>query len=199
MSKSAKAKTKCNLGSVVVGCHVIGLPNVVAYISMLVLSSLIFQGYGDLHMPFELRLFQALYTTLGAVLVGGVIGGARSLKQDLETLKTKFAWKQLEVSKRLVQEMKGSMDPEDLKIDEYEFMIGSLLVLQKADVEDVEAIMSKFRELSKGKDYIMCGETPTTRRSSNLSSIPEPILEAKNEDEEEEEQESEADEGTVDC
>eukprot|EP00538_Stauroneis_constricta_P002551 CAMPEP_0119546000 /NCGR_PEP_ID=MMETSP1352-20130426/588_1 /TAXON_ID=265584 /ORGANISM="Stauroneis constricta, Strain CCMP1120" /LENGTH=507 /DNA_ID=CAMNT_0007590649 /DNA_START=82 /DNA_END=1605 /DNA_ORIENTATION=+ len=109
-------------------------------------------GYGDLSMPVDMRWFQIFYTTLGTVLVGSVFGGIASLSQELQDLKRFYAWKRREVSKRLLEDMQGEND--DGKIDQYEFLVGSLLVLNKLERSDIDQIMDRFRELAGTKGYI---------------------------------------------
>ena len=88
-------------------------------------------------------------------MVGGVFGGVASLKNDLQDLRRRYAWKRLEVSKRLVEDLKGSSDPHDGRINEYEFTVGSLLLLHKINKGDIEVIMEKFRQLAgDGNEYI---------------------------------------------
>jgi hypothetical protein len=110
-------------------------------------------GYGDLEMPFELRWFQIFFTTLGTAFVGSVFGGIASLKNDIMDLRRFYAWKRREVSKHLIEDMQG---PEaDNKVDQFEFLVGSLLMLNKIGSSDVEQIMEKFRELAGDKGFIM--------------------------------------------
>jgi len=103
-------------------------------------------------MPVDMRWFQIFYTTLGTVLVGSVFGGIASLSQELQDLKRFYAWKRREVSKRLLEDMQGEND--DGKIDQYEFLVGSLLVLNKLERSDIDQIMDRFRELAGTKGYI---------------------------------------------
>jgi len=42
----------------------------------------------------------------------------------------------------------------DDKLDQYEFVVGSLLLLQKVKTDDINQIMEKFRELAGDKTYI---------------------------------------------
>lgn len=114
-------------------------------------------GYGDLDMPFEMRWFQIFYTTFGTVLVGSVFAGVSSLTTELQDLRRYYAWKRREVSKQLILDMKGTERCEDGddRIDQYEFMVGSLLMLNKIRDSDVEQIMDKFRDLAGNKGYII--------------------------------------------
>ena len=105
-------------------------------------------------MPFELRWFNIFYTTLGAALVGGIFAGLANLHVELNDTRRLHAWKRREVSKRLIEDMKGGNSIDD-KIDQYEFMIGSLLVLNKIQKSDVAQIMDQFRQLADGTGYIV--------------------------------------------
>ena len=130
-------------------------------------------GYGDLSMPFEMRWFQIFYTTFGTVLVGSVFAGVSSLTTELQDLRRYYAWKRREVSKQLILDMKGSERCEgDNRIDQYEFMVGSLLMLNKIRDSDVEQIMDKFRDLSGDKGYIIFDDdTKQTDEDSNVENM----------------------------
>lgn len=52
---------------------------------------------------------------------------------------------------QLIADMEGDRDN---KLDEYEYLIGSLITLEKLKREDVKEIMDKFRELS-GDDHVI--------------------------------------------
>ena len=110
-------------------------------------------GYGDLNMPFDMRWFQIFFTTLGTAFVGAVFGAAASLKSDISDLRRFYAWKRREISKRLIEDIQGPNS--DNKVDQFEFLVGSLLMLNKIERSDVEQIMDKFRELAGEKGYIV--------------------------------------------
>lgn len=107
-------------------------------------------------MPFQLRWFNIFFTTLGTAFVGSVFGGVASLRNDIQDLRRYYAWKRREVSKRLIEDMKG-VDSDD-QLDQFEFMVGSLLMLNKIQYSDVQQIMDKFRELAGDKGYIIYDE-----------------------------------------
>ena len=46
----------------------------------------------------------------------------------------------------------------DDKLDQYEFMVASLLLLNKIEQSDVDQIMDKFRELAGDKQYVCVEE-----------------------------------------
>lgn len=109
-------------------------------------------------MPYNMRWFSIFYTTLGTAFVGSVFGSIASLKNEIQDLRRFYAWKRREVSKRLIDDMDGN---EDDHIDQYEFLVGSLLMLKKIDKRDVAQIMDKFRALAGERGYIMHAEAQT--------------------------------------
>ena len=124
-----------------------------------------------------LSRFQIFYTTLGTVLVGSVFGEIGNLRTEIQDTRRFYAWKRRKVSKRLIKDMKGSdtSDPAaDARIDQYEFMVGSLLMLNKINQGDVEQIMDKFRELAGDKGYIVyndaCKEDLTSSNRTSTDS-----------------------------
>eukprot|EP00934_Nitzschia_sp_Nitz4_P009265 Nitzschia sp. Nitz4//scaffold31_size150131//117489//120534//NITZ4_002847-RA/size150131-augustus-gene-0.8-mRNA-1//1//CDS//3329547716//9255//frame0 len=113
-------------------------------------------GYGDLDMPFDMRWFQIFYTTFGTAFMGAVFGAAASLKSDITDLSRFYAWKRREVSKRMIEDFQGP-DGDD-RVDQYEFLVGSLLMLNKLSSSDIEQIMDKFRDLAGNKGYIIADD-----------------------------------------
>lgn len=127
-------------------------------------------------MPFELRWFQIFFTTFGTAFVGAVFGAFAGLKDEVTDMRRFYAWKRREVSKRLIEEMQAGSDSDD-KIDQFEFMVGSLLMLNKISKSDVEQIMDKYRELTGSKGYIVAedaandGEKKAARDELDTTSI----------------------------
>jgi len=107
-------------------------------------------GYGDLDMPFHLRWFNIFFTTFGTAFVGSVFGSLAGLQSEVDNHRRTHAWKRREMSKMMVDELQINDD----KLDQYEFVLGSLLVLQKVNTNDITQIMEKFHELAENKDYI---------------------------------------------
>jgi hypothetical protein len=103
-------------------------------------------------MPFQLRWFNIFFTTLGTAFVGSVFGGMASLKSDVADLRRFYAWKRREVSKRMIEDMKGTNS--DHQLDQFEFLVGSLIMLNKIETSDIEQIMDKFRELAGSNGYV---------------------------------------------
>ncbi len=115
-------------------------------------------------MPFDMRWFQIFFTTFGTAFVGAVFGALADLSSYISDIRRFYAWKRREISKNLIHEMQGS--DENDSVDQFEFMIGSLLMLNKVDRNDVGQIMDKFRELAGDKGYILCREL--TREEEEL-------------------------------
>jgi hypothetical protein len=133
-------------------------------------------GYGDLDMPFDFRWFQIFYTTFGTALVGSVFGAIASLKTDIQSLRRFYAWRRREVSKRLIEDMKGNSD--DDRIDQFEFLVGSLIMLNKVEKDDIVQIMDKFRELAGDKGFLMYSEA----EEEGLKAEEEAVAAAENSD-----------------
>jgi hypothetical protein len=119
-------------------------------------------------MPYNMRWFQIFYTTLGTAFVGSVFGGIASLKKEIQDLRRFYAWKRREVSKRLIEDMNGD---DDDKIDQYEFLVGSLLMLKKIGKSDVAQIMDKFRALAGESGYIMYAEAQTEAAEAEANEV----------------------------
>lgn len=103
-------------------------------------------GYGDLDMGFSLRWFQIFYLILSTYFVGNTLGGLAALKDELHEILSYTAWNRREVSKGLIDELQPY--EHDGKIDQYEFVVGSLVTLGKINYGDVAEIMDKFRILA---------------------------------------------------
>lgn len=111
-------------------------------------------GYGDLDMPFEFRWFQVLYLTIGTYFVGNALGKLASLKQELDETRSLYAWKRRIVSKGMIMDMNTNDDI----LDQYEFVVSSLLSLGKISSTDIGQIMDRFRDLAGEKGYIQISE-----------------------------------------
>jgi hypothetical protein len=86
------------------------------------------------------------------VLVGNALGKLGSLKQELQDIRRREAFQRRPVTKRLIDEMQA-YDHDD-KVDQYEFIVSSLVSLGKISSEDVKPIMDKFRAQAGSKNYI---------------------------------------------
>mmetsp|Transcript_32158 Transcript_32158/g.53134 ORF Transcript_32158/g.53134 Transcript_32158/m.53134 type:complete len:138 (-) Transcript_32158:1689-2102(-) len=100
-------------------------------------------------MAFNLRWFQIFYLILSTYFVGNTLGGLASLKDEIHEIQQYSAWNRRELSKGLIDELQP-YDHDD-KIDQYEFVVASLVILGKVSYSDMVPIMDKFRSLA-GKD-----------------------------------------------
>jgi hypothetical protein len=101
-----------------------------------------------------LTIYQPIFiycsTTFGTAFIGGVFGSLANLRSEINDRRTYYAWKRREVSKHMVKELQLNDD----KLDQYEFVLASLLLLNKVEKGDIEQIMDKFRELAGDKGFI---------------------------------------------
>ena len=88
-----------------------------------------------------MRLFQVFYLSLGTFFVGNTLGKLATLKDEMDGLRSLYAWQQREVTKEMIHSDQG--DDHDDKIDQYEFVVASLLNLGKISGEDIKPIMNK--------------------------------------------------------
>lgn len=105
-------------------------------------------------MPNNLRWFNLLFTVIGTAFAASLLGSLADLKNEIENIRKFYVWKNREVSMRLIADMEGD---DDGQLDAYEFLIGSLITLDKIQREDVRVIMDKFRELA-GEDEVITEE-----------------------------------------
>lgn len=80
------------------------------------------------------------------------LGILASIDDDVNAMRRLAAWERRDVSQAMIIEIDADGDGE---IDEYEYVVASLVQLRKVDMDDVASIMHKFRKLSKGKDKIV--------------------------------------------
>ena len=109
-------------------------------------------GYGDLAQPESLRYFKIFYLMISTALVGNALGKLGALKEELSEARKEHAWDRRPVTKRMIDEMQA-YDHDD-KVDQYEFLVSSLISLGKLSSEDIRPIMDKFRSQAGGKGYI---------------------------------------------
>lgn len=118
-------------------------------------------GYGDLNMPFALRWFNFLFAIIGTTFAASLLSSIADLKNEVKSLRTLYVWQNREVSVQLIADMDAddtdadSESNEEKKVDQYEFLIASLITLGKVEREDVTTIMDKFRKLA-GEDQVIC-------------------------------------------
>jgi hypothetical protein len=113
--------------------------------------SFLLPGYGDLNMPLNLRYFNVFFAIIGTAFAASLLGSLADLKNQMDNMRRLYVWKNREVSMRLIADMEGDNDGQ---LDEYEFLLGSLITLQKIKREDVKEIMDRFRELA-GEDQVI--------------------------------------------
>lgn len=113
-------------------------------------------GYGDLSQPFGLRWFKIFYLILSTYSVGNCLGKLSALKAELSHVRRHHAWERRKVTRRYIEETQAY--EHDDKVDQYEFLVASLLTLGKLTSEDVTEVMDKFRELAGTKGFISVTE-----------------------------------------
>ena len=89
---------------------------------------------------------------LSTVLVGNALGKLGSLRSELAEVSREHAWSRRKVTKRLIDEMQA-YDHDD-KVDQYEFLVSSLITLGKISSDDIRPIMAKFKGMAGSKGYI---------------------------------------------
>jgi len=109
-------------------------------------------GYGDLAMPYNMRWFQIFYLVISTYFVGDSLGRLGSLRDEIHEIRREYAWSRREVSKGMLEDMQA--DDHDDVIDQYEYIVGSLLSLNKISLDDITPIMEQFRTLA-GKDGVI--------------------------------------------
>ena len=85
-------------------------------------------------------------------LVGNSLGKLGALKAELSEVRRRHAWDRRKVTRRFVDELQA-YDHDD-KVDQYEFLVASLISLGKVSSDDIRPIMDKFRNLAGDKGYI---------------------------------------------
>jgi hypothetical protein len=103
-------------------------------------------------MPFEFRWFQIIFLTIGTYFVGNVLGRVGTLNKEISEVSKRYAWRRREVSKGMIEDMQA-YDHDD-KVDQYEFVVSSLLTLGKIRSDDIRPIMDKFREAAGQRGFI---------------------------------------------
>jgi len=103
-------------------------------------------GYGDLPMNDEMRWFQIFYLVISTFLVGDAIGKFADLEDEIQHIRLVWAYERREVSRAMIEQFQAY--EHDGKIDQYEFVVASLLSLNKISSKDVNPIMKKFRKLA---------------------------------------------------
>lgn len=103
-------------------------------------------------MSTRLHWFQIFYMVLSTYFIGNALGKMANLRKDAKVLRRHYAWKRRQVTHSLIASWQ--CNGYDNKVDQYEFMVASLVALGKITTDDVVPIMDKFRKLSGGKGAI---------------------------------------------
>ena len=109
-------------------------------------------GYGDLSQPKGLLYFKIPYLLISTVLVGNALGNLGNLNEELAKARKQHQWNSRPVTKRLIDQMQAY--EHDDKVDQFEFLVASLVCLGKVSSDDIRPIMDKFREHAGNKSYI---------------------------------------------
>lgn len=108
-------------------------------------------GYGDLTAPSDLKWFNILFAVIGTAFAAKLLKSLADLDGDLDDMRRFYDWNQMELSVGLIDSMESNGDG---NIDEYEFLVASLIALNKVKKEDITEIMDKFREVAAcGDDH----------------------------------------------
>eukprot|EP00543_Licmophora_paradoxa_P009849 CAMPEP_0202463698 /NCGR_PEP_ID=MMETSP1360-20130828/59171_1 /ASSEMBLY_ACC=CAM_ASM_000848 /TAXON_ID=515479 /ORGANISM="Licmophora paradoxa, Strain CCMP2313" /LENGTH=611 /DNA_ID=CAMNT_0049086701 /DNA_START=42 /DNA_END=1877 /DNA_ORIENTATION=+ len=123
-------------------------------------------GYGDVPTSYSLRWFQIFYLILSTYFVGQTLGGLASLKLELQDVRTITAWKRRELSKGLIEELQP--EEHDDKVDQFEFLVASLVTLNKLNYDDIKPIMNKYRELANDSGFISISDAKDMATTDGL-------------------------------
>lgn len=107
-------------------------------------------------MPFDFRWFQVFFLISSTYFVGNAFGKLGRMKQEILNIRRHYAWQRRVVSKTLIDDMDIKRDD---KVDQYEYVVASLLELRKIELSDIIPIMNRFRELAGDSGYIQVSET----------------------------------------
>ena len=110
-------------------------------------------------MPFELRWFQIFYLMISTYFVGDSLGRLSALNDEITEIRRQYAWSRREVSKGMLEDLQA--EEHDDKIDQYEFIVASLLSLNKISSDDIIPVMEKFRVLAGSNGVISMDDQNT--------------------------------------
>jgi len=105
-----------------------------------------------LAQPFGLRWFKIFYLILSTYSVGNCLGKLSALKVELSQVRRHHAWQRRKVTQRYIEETQAYDN--DGVVDQYEFLVASLLTLGKLTSDDIRPVMDKYRELAGDKGFI---------------------------------------------
>jgi len=101
-------------------------------------------GYGDfvIENPNSLY-FCTVYMVFAVITVSAAIGNLASLPSEMQLTRKKFEFE----AKQLTFSMLEKMDPDGDGVDQFEFVLASLLAFGKVTRDDIEPIIQKFELL----------------------------------------------------
>lgn len=116
-------------------------------------------GYGDVSAELysgtrAQRVFLIFYLIIATGFVAKALGILASLGTDVNDMRRKAAWERRSISQAMINEIDADGDGQ---IDEYEYVIASLVQLRTVELGDVTEIMDKFRKLAKGGKTLHIG------------------------------------------
>mmetsp|Transcript_17013 Transcript_17013/g.34923 ORF Transcript_17013/g.34923 Transcript_17013/m.34923 type:complete len:522 (-) Transcript_17013:47-1612(-) len=114
-------------------------------------------GYGDMTKNPDQRYFDIFYLILGTYFVGAALSNITELNQQLLDTRRFFAWDRLQSNSAMFRSMDINKDG---TVDQYEFVLASLIMLDKIEPADVDPIIKKYRDL--------CGNDSTCITTTDL-------------------------------
>ena len=137
-------------------------------------------GYGDVEIPPGLRWFMIFYLAISTYFVGSAFGKLRDLSQNLESMQQLYLWEQQEATYTMLADFSGRPEDDDdeqddadelldvePEIDQYEFVIASLVLLGKITSDDVRPILKKFNKLSGKANKITAADVSGPMQNKN--------------------------------
>jgi hypothetical protein len=129
-------------------------------------------GYGDVNDEFTAtvgqRTLNVFYLVLSTGFVAYALGKLSSLSGDLADARLRYTWGRRNVAKALISEIQGDGDD----VNEYQFVVASLVQLNMVKTDDIKDIMDRFRVLSDGEETfsaadVMLNQQPTEKEIRN--------------------------------
>ena len=125
-------------------------------------------GYGDVsEEPHGLIIFKTFYLLLSTYVVGSSLGRLGSLKEEMSKIRRLHTWNSRPVTRRFIDEYQAY--EHDDKVDQFEFLVASLVMLGRIDSDDIKPVMDKFRSLAGDKDYISVSQDISDATTEGLS------------------------------
>lgn len=126
-------------------------------------------GYGEYAhtMPKEMAWFQVVYLSFCTYLTGSALGKLGTLHSDLSQVRRYHAWHRRDVNKHVIKYISSTEDP--TRVDQFEFVISSLLEIGKIEANDITPIMDKYRELAERSGNTGYIEVRTAPEASEMA------------------------------